>query len=100
MKKSYVFLVIVLALIIAGGIVVDHITTTRPEWPAGREGDASPARPQPDDPPFHRVPMAETFEERRQMYFDWLLGQETPDSKGVCGSTSASWRLERIAFRH
>jgi hypothetical protein len=39
-------------------------------------------RPTSADEPFARIPIAATFEERRQMYLDWVLSQPTPDDRG------------------
>lgn len=69
-----------MVILIAAFITVDRITLVEPEWPAKREGETILKRPAEDDPPFHRVPVAETFEERRQYYLKWAL--EQPQSEG------------------
>ncbi|MFN2152573.1 MAG: hypothetical protein ACK2T5_13300, partial [Anaerolineales bacterium] len=35
-----------------------------------------------DDEPFHIKPIAPTFEDRRQRYYDWVLTQPTSDERG------------------
>ena len=80
MKKSRKRWVVLAALVVAA-IVVDQLTVTRPEYPE-REGEPAPTRPQAGDDPFAREPLAPTYEERKQLYLEWLLAQPTPDERG------------------
>lgn len=72
-----------LALVAAGGITLDQVTVVRPEWPPAREGDPVPPRPDPSDPPFHKTPIAATFEERRELYLEWAAAQPTPEGRNA-----------------
>ena len=80
MKKNHKWLIALISLVILG-LIVDQLTVTRPEYPV-REGDPVPRRPQADDDPFVREPIAPTYEARRQAYLEWLLTQPTPDERG------------------
>jgi len=80
MKKNRKWLIALICLVILG-LIVDQLTVTRPEYPV-REGDPVPRRPQADDDPFVREPIAPTYEARRQAYLEWLLTQPTPDERG------------------
>jgi hypothetical protein len=80
MKKNRKWLIALISLVILG-LIVDQLTVTRPEYPV-REGDPVPRRPQADDDPFVREPIAPTYEARRQAYLEWLLTQPTPDERG------------------
>jgi hypothetical protein len=79
--KKYQKWLIVLAVLVIVGIVVDQLTATRPTYPV-RTGDSIPARPQPGDVPFSRTPIAATYEARKTAYLQWLLTQPTPDERG------------------
>lgn len=71
------------ALILGGGFILFIGIPVKPKWPAGRDGEAVPTRPEPDDPPFHRTPFAETFAERRRLYLDWGCQQPIPESRNA-----------------
>ena len=75
-------LIILFALMVIAGAIFDASVAVRPVWPEGREGDPSPARPQPGDDPFHVEPLAETFDQRRVLFREWVLSQETSDGRG------------------
>ena len=74
--------IIIAVLLVIGGIIFDLKAAVRPAMPEEREGDPDPIRPTADDPPYHFTPMAPTLEERRQMYYDWVLTQPTSDDRG------------------
>ncbi|MGD8751678.1 MAG: hypothetical protein PVG14_09670, partial [Anaerolineales bacterium] len=61
----FIFLVVAL-------VVLEGLTAVRPEWPEPGEGDPVPPRPQPDDAPFHRTPLAPTFGDRRALFLAWV----------------------------
>jgi hypothetical protein len=67
--------------IIAALVIVEAATAVKPEWPDHRVGDPVPQRPGPDDPPFHRTPLAPTYAERRALFLAWVSGHATPDSR-------------------
>jgi hypothetical protein len=73
---------IVLAVLVIGFIIFDLIAAVRPAMPEAREGNPSPTRPAADYPVYHYTPMAPTYEERRQLYFDWVLSEPTKDDRG------------------
>lgn len=80
--KSYRFWVVLLVILVIGGIVFDQITAVKPAMPPPREGEPEPTRPIARDELFSKTPIAPTFAERRQMYFDWVLSQPTSDERG------------------
>ncbi len=82
MSKKGIGCLSMIGFLIIAGIIVYFATATQPKWPETREGDPVPARPQPDDPIFHTEPLAETFEERRELYFQYVAEKETPDERG------------------
>ena len=58
-------IMLLLALVvIAALIIVEAATAVKPEWPDPRKSDPVPKRPSPDDPPFHRTPLAPIYAER------------------------------------
>jgi len=81
MKKFWVWIILLLILLI-GAIVFDMLAAVKPEMPPLREGDAQPNRPAQGDEPFHKSPIAPTFAERRQLYYDWVLTQPTSNGRG------------------
>jgi len=81
MRKHRRFLFF-LAVILVGAILFDLFVAVRPEMPPLREGDPEPARPTAADTPFNKMPIAPTFSERRQLYYDWVLTQPTSDDRG------------------
>jgi len=80
--KKYRGWIIFLVVILLGGIVFDQVAAVKPAMPPLREGDPEPARPTKADMPFSKTPIAPTFAERRQMYYDWVLAQPTSDDRG------------------
>ena len=80
--KKYLFWIIILISIIAGGIVFDSVAAVKPSMPPLRDGDPEPARPTDADMSFSKTPIAPTFIERRQMYYAWVLTQPTSDDRG------------------
>jgi len=80
--RRYGFWIVLLLIIVVGGIFFDSVATVKPSMPPLREGDPEPARPTEADAPFSQTPIAPTFAERRQMYFDWVLTQPTSDDRG------------------
>ena len=80
--KKYRGWIIFLVVILLGGIVFDSVAAVKPAMPPLREGDPEPARPTEADTPFSKTPIAPTFAERRQMYYDWALTQPTSDDRG------------------
>jgi len=80
--KRYRFWVVLLVVLVIGGIVFDQVAVVKPAMPPKREGDPEPARPTTYDEPFSKTPIAPTFAERRQIYFDWVLTQPTSDERG------------------
>jgi hypothetical protein len=80
--KKHRRVLILLAVILVGAILFDLFAAVRPEMPPLREGDPEPARPTAADTPFSRTPIAPTFAERRQLYYDWVLTQPTSDERG------------------
>jgi hypothetical protein len=80
--KKYRTWVVLLVLVIAGGIVFDSIAAVKPSMPPLREGDPEPSRPTASETTFSKLPIAPTFAERRQMYFDWVMTQPTSDERG------------------
>ncbi len=80
--KKYRGLWIPLLVLVIGVIVFDVVASVKPGMPPLREGDPEPARPRPDDEPFHQKPIAVTFEERRQLYYEWVLEQPSSDDRG------------------
>jgi len=82
MSKKSIGMIIVVVVLLVGALAFDHAFAVQPEWPAGRGGERSPSQPQPGDEPFHKTPMALTFAERRQLYYDWVLTQTTSDERG------------------
>jgi hypothetical protein len=81
MRKSR-FWIILIAVLVFGAVVFDLKAAVRPDMPPQREGASEPMRPAADDPPFNQQPIAPTFAERRQLYFDWVVAQPTSDEKG------------------
>ena len=73
---------IVIVMLIILGIVFDSVAAVKPSMPPLREGDPEPVRPTDADTPFSKTPIAPTFDQRRQMYFDWVLTQPTSDDRG------------------
>ena len=80
--KKYRNWIIFLVVILIGGIVFDSAFAVKPAMPPLREGDPEPARPTEADTPFSKTPIAPTFAERRQMYYDWVMTQPTSDDRG------------------
>ena len=80
--KKYRKWIIVLVVVLAAGLLFDTLAAVRPAMPPQREGDVQPTRPTAEDVPFSREPIAATFEERRQLYYEWALGEETSDERG------------------
>lgn len=78
MKKWLI--VFVMLLIVA--IVFDAVAAVRPSVPPRREGEPEPKRPTAGDEPFSKTPIAPTFDERRALYFDWVMTQPTSDERG------------------
>jgi hypothetical protein len=72
------------SIVIVTVFVLDSLTAVRPAWPPVREGDPVPQRPTADSPTFHRTPLAQTFEERRQLFLEYAASQPTsPDRGGI-----------------
>ena len=80
--KKYRFWIVLLVVLIISGLIFDLVAAVKPSMPPLREGDPEPARPTETDTPFSKTPIAPTFAERRQMYFDWVLTQPTSDERG------------------
>jgi len=80
-KKTIIWITLIFFLV-AGAFAFDRAFAVKPEIPTDREGDPQPERPQPGDEPFHIEPIAPTLEERRQLYYDWVLTQPTSDDRG------------------
>jgi len=80
--KNYRIWIVLFVFLVVGGIVFDSMAAVKPAMPPVREGDPDPARPTSADEPFARNPIAATFEERRQMYLDWVSSQPTSDERG------------------
>lgn len=80
-RKSMI-LILSLVLLAVGAVIAWRATAVRPAWPPARTGTPVPARPQPDDPPFHRQPFAATFDERRAAYLAWAAARPTPADRG------------------
>jgi len=81
-KNFLTILGIVVVVLVAGGwITVYQVTHVEPEWPAEREGDPVPERPEEGDPPFHREPLAPTLEERQDKYLEWAKEEPTPEGR-------------------
>ena len=81
MKRLPVILLIII-LLVGAGFVFDRLAAIKPAMPPLREGEPEPARPLPEDEPFHTTPLALTFEERRQLYYEWVLNKPTSDDRG------------------
>lgn len=88
---------ILLLALLAGGFYAENTLATRPSWPAAREGEPQPVRPQPGDEPFRREPIAPSFAERRQLFLDFAASQPTPEERGGIWNDLA--RLENGAVR-
>jgi len=80
--KKYLGWIIFLVVVLIGGIVFDSVAAVKPSMPPLREGDPEPARPTSNNEPFSQTPIAPTFAERQQMYYDWVLTQPTSDDRG------------------
>ena len=80
--KRYKFWIVFLVVVLIGSVVFDMVAAVKPAMPPSREGDPEPARPTANDGPFHETPIAPTFAERQQMYFDWVMTQPTTDERG------------------
>lgn len=70
-----------LVVLVVGGLVFDSMAAVKPAIPL-REGESESVRPSAEDEPFSRTPIAPTFAERRQMYYDWVLTEPTSDDRG------------------
>ena len=81
-KKGRLIGAILLIVIGLAVIIVNLATTVKPEWPEARAGDSIPAKPAADDPPFNTVPFADTYQERREAFLEWVSELETPNSRG------------------
>jgi hypothetical protein len=82
MSKRWIISIILILVLIVSVLVFDMVFSVKPEMPVGRDGDPEPTRPQLDDEPFHIDPIASSFEERRQLYYDWVLTQPTAEDRG------------------
>jgi len=80
--KNYRFWLMLFIVTVIGGLVFDSVAAFKPSMPPLREGNPEPARPTQADTPFSKIPIAPTFAERQQMYFDWVLTQPTSDERG------------------
>jgi hypothetical protein len=80
--KKYRFWIVLLVLLLIGGVIFDSMAAVKPAMPPAREGDPDPVRPNADDEPFHRTPIAPTYAERQQMYLDWVMTEPTSDESG------------------
>ncbi len=80
-RRRWIDAILLLALV-GGALYVENALATKPAWPAAREGEPQPARPQPGDEPFSRELIAPTFAERRQLYLDAVSAQPTPAERG------------------
>jgi hypothetical protein len=74
-------ILLVLLVVVAALIIVEAATAVKPEWPDPREGDPVPRQPSPDDPPFHRTPLAPSYVERRALFLAWVSDHDTPHSR-------------------
>jgi hypothetical protein len=82
MGKNQILILVGFIILIVGVITLDQFLSIKPEWPPEREGEQSPKRPQPGDEPFHIDPIADDFDERRSLFLEWLINQETSDERG------------------
>jgi len=71
-----------LVVVLIGGVIFDSVAAVKPSMPPLREGNPEPAQPTLADTPFSKIPIARTFADRRQMYFDWVMTQPTSDERG------------------
>ena len=102
--KKYRFWFVLLGVLVIGGIVFDQVAAVKPAMPLLREGNPEPARPTPDDEPFSKTPIAQTFKERQQMYLDWILSQPTSDDRGgvwtdIAKLEAGAERINPVAFQ-
>ena len=102
--KKYRFWFVLLGVLVIGGIVFDQVAAVKPAMPPLREGNPEPARPTPDDEPFSKTPIAQTFKERQQMYLDWILSQPTSDDRGgvwtdIAKLEAGAERINPVAFQ-
>lgn len=75
---------ICLLAVALGGVTIERAMAANSQWPPPREGLPVPQRPGPDDPPFHRSPLAPTFTERRRLFLEWVAAHPTPpDRNGI-----------------
>jgi len=80
--KNYRFWLMLFIVTVIGGLVFDSVAAFKPSMPPLREGNPEPARPTQADTPLSKIPIAPTFAERQQIYFDWVLTQPTSDERG------------------
>ena len=80
--KRHRFWIAFLVVILTGSFVFDSVAAVKPSMPPLREGNPEPAQPTLSDTPFSKIPIARTFADRRQMYFDWVMTQPTSDERG------------------
>ncbi len=80
--KRYRFWIVLLVVVLIGGVIFDSVAAVKPSMPPLREGNPEPAQPTLADTPFSKIPIARTFADRRQMYFDWVMTQPTSDERG------------------
>lgn len=73
---------VVLLLIVVSVIVFDSLAAVKPDVPKREDGESVPAPPKPGDLPFAVEPIAPSFQQRRQLFYDWVLQQPTPDNRG------------------
>lgn len=69
-------------LLILGAFVFDRLVAVKPAMPPEREGDPDPPHPNTADIPFSKTPIALSFSQRRQMYYDWVMESPTSDECG------------------
>jgi hypothetical protein len=80
--KEYWYWIALLVILVLGGILFDSLAAVKPDLPPLREGEGESIRQTADESTFSKVPIATTFIERRQMYYDWVLTQPTSDERG------------------
>lgn len=95
---------ILVILLLVGALIFDLKAAVRPAMPPVRQGDPQPDRTRAETETYHLTPFAPTFQERRQMYFDWVLDQPTPDDRGgawmdVVKLTAGAESINPVSFQ-
>ena len=94
MSKKWVILISILVVMIIGVVVWDQTTAVKPAWPEPRDSEPIPPRPQPEDAPFHEEPFADSYEERKQAYLEFVAEQDVGETRGGMYTNMAQMMLD------